>query len=167
MKFHTFEVISDSEEWDREDWESPFPDLTEKVASGFQRLLVSKTKIYKPFPGLDVTMEWWKGNGEKTVAAYNMHSSDWTFGAGTLMLAGGDAQEEKDFCQHWQRSIYRPEWKLPIPALEIENRPLFYTILYAFKKDLQKDWQKEWLGWYKIARNYMNAIGLAFIRSVQ
>lgn len=120
--------------------------------------LAQSSQPFAAFPAEVVCSD----HSEQGAALFGMHTLDGVFGATTLILTGSDAETEADFCRDYQARMRCPQWRLPMPPMEVAVRPLFFTVTFHMASS-----HRRYAHYWKASTPYLNGIGLAVLAQFQ
>lgn len=158
-KFHTVSVTAPSDEWVRDDW--TVDEKMDQFAQLYAKYLpTQRGRLDLPYDDLntEVTLV----NATKQGAAILHLEVPKIVGIGMLVMSGYDAAADTHYAKRFMKKCSSIAWRLPLPPLEVENRPLFYYALFRLSEAVEG--QK----WFDLADRVVrkaNSLGVALLRS--
>ena len=120
--------------WRRPTWE------TMCAEQEFLTALPENGQTHRPFsefPGVVCCTR--RGTG---AGLYTLATDDGIFAVAALILTGTDPDEESDFCRDFQDRLRDPQWRLPLPPMEVSVRPLVFSVAFRPEKCTDVAWNR-------------------------
>ena len=127
MRFHTCITLCRNDGVCRGDWDSDKDVLFTPCSEAYGSLPASRCNVGIDIGGLHLKCRVLKRAG-RVAGIFNLETGE--VGLGMLVLSGRSSELEQRYCLEFQWRIACPEWRLPLPPLEIDRRPLLYHVVF-------------------------------------